>query len=208
MTSRREFLQSAAVSAVPVVAGAVGIVDPSRVHALARPAVHAVLIDERLSESRSFGTRLSGDGAVRLSGTGVAVYTTPDGDITQVWLSRIGPLWKGRPTSLAGLTERPALFCLEQLALSCGLRVVFHGEHIVLPDGRVEHRLWRGADAAELSERDLRHAGRQWPIRIADAVATYRKPPGRARVGPSDAALEPPLAPGSRLLTSWIIAAG
>lgn len=200
MTSRREFLQTAAVSAVPVVAGAAGIVEAVRPRAFARTAVHAVLIDERRAEAHSFGTRLSGDG--------VTVYTTPDGDITQVWLRRIGPAWRRRPVAIAGLTERPALFCLEQLALSCGLRVVFHGEHVVHPGGRIEHSLRRGADAAGLSEEDLRSHGPLWPVRIADAIAAYREPAARVRLGPSDAALEPILAPGAQLLTSWIIAAG
>ncbi len=204
MTSRREFLRTAAVSAVPVVAGATGIVDAvrprARTRASARPAVHAVLIDERRAEARSFATPLSGEG--------VPVYTTPDGDITQIWLRRIGPAWRRRPVAIAGLTERPALFCLEQLALSCGLRVVFHGEHVLHPGGPIEHRLLRGAQAAEIFEGDLRHAGLRWPVRLADAVAAYREQAGRLRPGPSDAALEPSLAPGAQLLTSWIIAAG
>ncbi len=200
MTSRREFLQTAAVSAVPVVAGAAGIVDAVRPRASARTAVRAVVIDERRAEARSFGTRLSADG--------VALYATPDGDITQIWLRRIGPAWRQRPIAIAGLTERPALFCLEQLALSCGLRVVFHGEHVLHPEGPVEHRLLRGAQAAELSEGDLAHAGPRWPVRIAAAVAAYREPAARLRPGPSEAALEPRLAPGAQLLTSWIIAAG
>ncbi|MGB6449916.1 MAG: hypothetical protein WBE92_04130 [Steroidobacteraceae bacterium] len=199
MTSRREFLQTAAVSAVPVVAGAAGIVDAVRPRAPAHTAVHAVLIDERHAEARSFGTRLSGDG--------VTVYATPDGDVTQVWLRRIGPAWRRRPVAIAGLTERPALFCLEQFALSCGLRVVFHGEHFVHPGGPIEHRQLRGARAAERFEEDLTQAGPRWPVRIADAVAAYREQAGRLRPGPSDAALEPILAPGAQLLTSWIIAA-
>ncbi|MBX5462648.1 MAG: hypothetical protein IRZ28_16355 [Steroidobacteraceae bacterium] len=130
-----------------------------------------------------------------------------DADITQVWLHQIGPAWRERPVPIAGLTARSALFCLEQLALSRGLRVVFHGEHILYPDGRTEHSILRGAQRAQVSARDLTRAGPQWPAAIAEALARHRQNPRPERFGPSDAALEPALPPGAQLLTSWIIAA-
>jgi hypothetical protein len=194
MTNRREILQAAAVSAL--ISGATGFVDIAR--ASARTPFHFVLVDERHAAARSLRARLSGRGATALA--------IQDGDITQIWLNDIAPVWKHQPVPIAGLTERPALFCLEQFALACGLRVVFHGEHVLHPSGYTEHQLLRGADRAELSERDLARAGPRWPIRIADALAAWRAPAGGKRPGRSDAALEPLLAPGARLLTSWIIA--
>jgi len=130
----------------------------------------------------------------------------PDADITHVWLHQIGPAWRQRPVAIAGLTARSALFCLEQLALSRGLRVVFHGEHVIHPDGRTEHSILRGAQRAQISARDLTHAGAQWPALVADALTRHRRTTGPERFGPSDAALEPALPSGAQLLTSWIIA--
>jgi hypothetical protein len=99
------------------------------------------------------------------------------------------------------------LFCLEQFAFASGLRVVFHGEHVVYPGGGTEHRLLRGAEAAALSDAALRHAGALWPALIADVIGSHRERGGRVRFGPSEAALAPILPQQTRLLTSWIIAA-
>jgi hypothetical protein len=98
------------------------------------------------------------------------------------------------------------LFCLEQLAFGAGLRVVFHSEHLIYPDGKTEHWLSRGAQAANLSSRDLRRAGSLWPVLIADVIATHTESPGRVRPGPSDATQVPGLPVGAQWLTSWIIA--
>ena len=94
---------------------------------------------------------------------------------------------------------------LEQLAIARHLRVVFHAEHDLHADGGTDHSLLRGAEAAGLSARDLTRAGPLWPARIADAMARHPPMNGR-RYGRSEAALEPTLPAGTRLLTSWIIA--
>ncbi|HEY6458437.1 MAG TPA: hypothetical protein VIY90_24420 [Steroidobacteraceae bacterium] len=162
-------------------------------------AVHSFLIDARYVPSRTAGDRLRAAGA--------DVHALPDGDVTQVWLQRIGPAWREHPVTIAGLTARPALFCLEQLARGCGLRVVFHAEHVVLEAGRTEHRLLRGAQAADLAAGDLSRAGPLWPSRIAQVIANHSGVAVRERFGPSAASLEPSLPPRAQLLTSWIIAA-
>jgi hypothetical protein len=158
-----------------------------------------VLIDSRHAQARSLGADLSGRGA--------RVYALPDGDITQLWLRQIDPVWRDGPVPVAGLTERPALFCLEQLGFTHRLRVVFHGEHIVHPGGRTEHALLRGSAAADLSTRDLVRAGPLWPALIAEAIANHRVSTRGVRAGRSEAALAPALPAGAHLLTSWIIAA-
>ncbi len=197
--NRRIFLEAAAASALPAIvsARANDAGSPSAVRT--RGAVHTVLIDERYAPSRTVGGRLRAAGA--------DVHPVPDGDLTQVWLRHIGPAWRQHPVTVAGLTARPALFCLEQLALSCGLRVVFHAEHVVHEQGRTEHHLLRGAPAAGLSALDLSLAGVLWPSRIAQVIAAYSSPAVPERFGRSEAALHPTLPPGAQLLTSWVIAA-
>jgi len=199
MTSRREFLEVAALSAVPAIAGtplkaAATTVSPQ---ASAFDALQLLLFDERYSQSR--------DVATRMSRTGAAVHSLADGDVTQVWLNRIAPAWQRGPSIVAGVTARPALFCLEQLALSSGLRVVFHAEHVIHADGSTEHSLLRGAESLDLSSSDLNRAGARWHARIADALTRYRPSTAQSRVGRSEAALEPFLPPRTQLLTSWII---
>ncbi len=198
MTNRREFLHAAAVSALPLAAGAAQTDRAPPTDAPPRTALHAALVDERHAQARAAGARLAA--------RGVTVHAVPDGDVTQTWLRHIGPAWRREPLSVAGLTERPALFCLEQLAWSCGLRVVFHGEHVVHSAGRTEHALLRGAEAAGLSARDLYRAGPSWPALLAEAMASRGEPARRDRPGPSAAALAPTLPHGAQLLTSWIIA--
>jgi hypothetical protein len=197
--NRRIFLEAAAASALPAIAIANANVAAAHSAVPARVAVHTFLSDERYAPSRTV--------ADRLRAAGVDVHAIPDGDLTQVWLRHIGPAWREHPVTLAGLTARPALFCLEQLALGCGLRVVFHAEHVVHDEGRTEHRLLRGAPAAGISTRDLSLAGMLWPARIAQAIATYASEDGGERFGRSEAGLHPTLPAGAQLLTSWIIAA-
>jgi hypothetical protein len=212
MTSRREFLEAAALTALPAIAGvplaraaipvrtAAPTTDPAHANpAAASPGFHLVLFDARYSQARSAATRIGRAGA--------AVYALADGDITQVWLDQIGPAWQREPAVIAGVTARPALFCLEQLALSSGLRVVFHAEHVVHADGRTDHSLLRGAERVGLSSSELIHAGTHWSARVADALARYRPDAARPRFARSDAALEPALPAQAQLLTSWIIAA-
>jgi hypothetical protein len=156
-------------------------------------------MDERFIQSRNAGDRLAAGGATLIA--------IPDGDVTQVWLQHIGPAWKRQPLTVTGLTARPALFCLEQFARDYGLRVVYHGEHIVHVEGRTEHRLLRGAQSAGLAPYDLSLAGWLWPARVAEAMANLSHETPGERFGPSAAALNPSLPLGARLLTSWIIAA-
>jgi hypothetical protein len=133
------------------------------------------------------------------------VLSLREGDITSLWLNEIRATWSLKPAALAGLTTPAALFCFEQLAYAHGLRVVFHAEHVALPDGRVEHQLHRSGPVADLAVDDLARSRQRWPARLADALSGRSKPRGR-RPGPSLAALQPVIPEGATLLTSWIIA--
>jgi len=197
--NRRIFLEAAAASALPAIASARPNDAPRQTEVAARGALHTCLIDERYAPSRTVGEWLRA--------AGIGVHAIPDGDVTQAWMNHVGPAWQRAPVPIAGLTALPALFCLEQVARGCGLRVVFQTEHVVHEQGRTEHRLLRGAPAAGISTVDLSLAGLLWPSRIAQVMATYSSHAGRERFGLSEAGLGPTLPPGAQLLTSWIIAA-
>ena len=196
MTSRREFLQGATVAAVPMMAG---VSAAAQVPVAPAPAFHAVLIDDRHAEARAFGAVLAGRGA--------SVHAVPDGDVTALWLRTIAPAWRLSPVAVAGLTRPAVLFCLEQLAWSNGLRVVFHAEHVVTRAGLARHAVHRPSHAAvALQAQDLLLRGPLWPGYVADVVASLGTLTSHAPAGPSCAGLAPPLPADAELLTSWIIA--
>ena len=195
MTTRRTFIRIAASAAVPAVplqaASPTGASKPRR-------ELGAVIIDGDHAAARSFGDRFSEQGS--------PVLSIHEGDVTASWLGHIRPMWSQRRASVAGLTTPAALFCLEQLAWQHGLRVVFHAEHILLPDGRLDHQVQRDPQMTRLTASNLLRAGTRWPVRLAEAMAT-RSATSARRPGPSIAALQPQLPEGATLLTSWIIAA-
>lgn len=197
MTTRRAFIQAAAGAALPVAisAGAQGI--PAGTESFRRRELGAIVIDQDHEAARTFGERFGVQGSTVLS--------IREGDVTGAWLSAIRPLWSNHRAAIAGLTTPAALFCLEQLAWPQGLRVVFHAEHILLPDGRIEHQVQRDPRMTRLTASNLRRAGSQWPRRLSDAMAAHGAPAG-PRPGPSLAALQPSLPEDATLLTSWIIA--
>jgi hypothetical protein len=197
MIDRREFLQGAAVSALSMTAALPGM---ASAHIHVPPMLDSVLIDDRHAEARAFGAALAG--------RAVAVRAVPEGDVTQLWLSEIGPAWRRGPAVVAGLTRRPVLFCLEQLARAYGLRVVFHAEHIVSSNGRAQHQVLQcPGTESHLAVTDLDLMGSRWPDRVADLVAEQSRQSHGKRAGPTCAGLEPALLPGAELLTSWIITA-
>lgn len=75
---------------------------------------HLVIYDERLEGARRF--------AVSVRSVPVPVHAIR-GDVTQLWYSRLYPLWKREPAPIAGLTTYAAMFCLEQLAWERQLRM-------------------------------------------------------------------------------------
>ena len=112
MTSRRDVIQllSAALAATPTLSLAA-----TAAASRPDPAIHRVLVDGRFPESRAFADPFA------RRGVAIAAF---DGDLTQVWLHDLGPLWKARPAAITGVTGPDALFVLEQLARGAGLKVL------------------------------------------------------------------------------------
>lgn len=188
MTNRRQFLQTAAaLSAVPL-AGRADFTSPGN-----PPAYAAIIYDTRHAEAREFGARA---GPLRAALRGI------EGDITDLWQNELRSLWTKSPTAIAGLTERPALFLLEQLSLAHGLRVVYEAEHQPVQDGSAIHKVIRNADPGLAPLLDA--SGRSWPGVLADAMVTGHLAPVR-NFYPTDAALFAHLGEAPKLY-SWIIA--
>jgi hypothetical protein len=63
------------------------------------------------------------------------------GDLTELWYSEFDLRWKEAPMALAGVTTHEGLFVLETLAMDHRMRVVYRGEHRVVHNDSIEHKL-------------------------------------------------------------------
>ena len=195
MINRRNFVGGAALAAALAQARAARSHDTASL-SLAR--LPLVIVDERHPESRAF--------AMSLARRGAALLPLADGDVTAVWLGELSRAWQAGPVAVAGLTRPPALFVLEQLALSHGLRVVMHAEHTI-GAGDVRHQvLGCAAGASPPDPRELQLLGAAWPSGMAALVASWSGLPRASDVGTSCAGLAPAPVEGTALLASWIIA--
>lgn len=193
MTNRRTFLQTTALVAAAPMAARAGFASAGAARG-APGDRHAAVIDVRYAVSVSFGEQASIEG----------VATRPiEGDITALWFHELDALWSQRPTAIAGLTARPALFCLEQLAWAHGMRVVFHAEHAQQTTGAVRHKIL--IPAPGLSDAELRAAGSRWPAYAAAALAHLPLGNMAAR-GPSQACMPSTLGDDETTMHSWMIA--
>jgi len=99
---------------------------PGRAHI----ALHRAVFDERFAECRDFAVELRGAGFL----------TSPiRGHVAELWYHDLRVHLTENRSPFAGLTDRPALFCLEELARDVGMRVIFRADHIVDQDGRTQH---------------------------------------------------------------------
>lgn len=199
MTSRRDFLHSAAVlSAAPLASGtALGAEDAKPRIENAIPDIAAAgfsaVFDARFPASRAFGERARGLGAL----TGGF-----DGDVTHLWRTELLARWKAKPALTVGLTDRHALFVLERLAWDQGMRVVFEAEHQPASGDRALHRIVR-AGRGDL-DASLSSAADRWAETLADHLLADPQL-ASADVSPTGAAMASHLAEPSKL-HSWIIA--
>ena len=99
---------------------------PTRAHL----AFHRAVFDERFAECRGFAAELHGAG-VRASAI--------RGDVAELWYNDLRLHLREGPLPVAGLTDRTALFCLEELARDVGMRVIFRADHMIDRDGHAQH---------------------------------------------------------------------
>ena len=95
---------------------------PDRAHI----AFHRAVFDERFAECRGF--------AAELRSAGVCTSAIR-GDVAELWYDDLRVHLRENRLRIAGLTDRAALFCLEELAREVGMRVIFRGDHIIDQNG-------------------------------------------------------------------------
>ena len=203
MTSRRDVLRGAA--ALPLAAPfsrklllAFAALPPSMAVARALAAAPETLKLERFV----FDVRFAESGAIaeHVGHLGVALSPVAD-DLMTLWYDDLDLKWRKAPMALAGVTLEDALFVLETFALDRGMHVVYRGQHSLVENGRITHRL---AGPAALIER-LRPLPENWERALAKALT-------ECPLGAVETTRAELVTPGAALslrdmpLYSWIIA--
>lgn len=93
-------------------------------------AFRRAVFDERFAECRAFAAELDDAGVLT---------SAIRGDVAGLWYHDLRAHLSENRLPIAGLTDRLALFCLEELARDVDMRVIFRADHIVDRDGRAEH---------------------------------------------------------------------
>ena len=93
-------------------------------------ALRRAVFDERFAECRAFADELNSAGVLT---------SAIRGDVARLWYHDLRVQLSKNPAPLAGLTDRPAVFCLEELARDVGMRVIFRADHIMSQNGHTQH---------------------------------------------------------------------
>jgi hypothetical protein len=114
-----------------------------------------------------FDVRFAESGAIaeHVERLGVPLAPIAD-DLMTLWYDELDLKWRTAPMALAGVTLADALFVLETFALDRGMHVVYRGEHGLVEDGRIIHRL---AGPATLLEQ-LSPLSAPWEAALAKAL--------------------------------------
>jgi hypothetical protein len=147
MVNRRSILKigAATVAGVLVKAPVSGRnMSPERAHI----AFHRAVFHERFAECRAFAAEL------RSSGVCTSAIS---GDVAELWYSDLRVHLRENRLPFAGLTDRAALFCLEELARDVDMRVIYRADHIIDQNGdQTGHTDELGrAIAVQLSQWDI-----------------------------------------------------
>ena len=151
------------------------------------------VFDERFEDSLAFAGELNRLGVVA---SGIR------GDVAELWYEDLRSHLREGPAPIVGLTDRTALFCLEELVRDVGLKVFFRVDHLIDRNGHVLHR---GVGPASLVEAVRSLAPRpgfgQIMARLASHVDLDETGDTAAvkRTGPHSPA-------GRTALVSWVIA--
>ncbi len=161
--NRRNFCLSSLATAISAAAVGKGFVPDGR--------LYKFVYDSRYPSAQAFGAAA----ALAPSVAGTAAIA---GDITELWLRDLEPVWRAGGGAIAGMTTARSLLCLEQLAKDHWMRVAVRVEH-GMAEGQIAHRVT--AAQAMLARMSRALAGGDWPAKLPAAFAACREVEG-ARV--------------------------
>jgi hypothetical protein len=150
------------------------------------------VFDGRFAESVTFARELQGRG----------VATSAISDLAALWYQDLRSHLRSTSLPLAGLTDRAALFCLEELARDLHMKVVYRVDRTVLPEGRTSYDATGPAAAIEATRGLGRHETFGQAMAELATRTDARKRGGVAaqkRTGPSSAR-------SGTALVAWLIA--
>jgi hypothetical protein len=155
MSNRRDVLKAGAMLPAVSLVGvpferALGAAGPSL-------SLERFVFDVRFAEP--------GEAAKLIENHGVQLAPIAD-DLMTLWYDELDLAWRKAPMALAGVTLEETLFVLETFALDRGMHVVYRGEHGLVENGKVTHRL---AGPAPLIER-LQPLRSPWERALAGAL--------------------------------------
>ncbi len=193
MVDRRTVLKLGATSAasvfINVSASALGANGPdSSRHPLAR-----AIFDGRSAEGLAFAS------AMRGSGVAVSEIGT---DLAQLWYGDLQAHLRNSPAPIAGLTDRTALFCLEELARSVGMKVRYRVDHKLDRTGQLRHDAAGPASIVEAASRLHYRSGYGHTMAVLARKFDPRESSGtdvQKRTGPFSPE-------GAPVFVSWVIA--
>ena len=81
------------------------------------------------------------------------------GDVAALWYDDLRAHLAENRLPFAGLTDRAALFCLEELARDVGMRVIFRADHIIDQNGHTQHTAVGPASLVAVAANLPREAG-------------------------------------------------
>jgi hypothetical protein len=192
MISRRSVLRFAAAGVAGTLTSISAWSAASTRLGSARGLCRAVF-DERYGECLVFARELERRGAAT---------SAIRNDVAALWYQDVRPRLRQTKLPLAGLTDRAALFCLEELARDVGMKVLYRIDRTVEQGGRVRHELTGPAGMVDAA-RNLcteKSFGRAMALLASDMEA--RGPWNIAslkRTGPSSPQ-------NGTALVSWVIA--
>jgi len=129
MVNRRSVLKIGAATVAGVLVK-VPVSERNLASTRAHLASHRAVFDERFAECRGFAAELHNAG----------VFTSAiRGDVAKLWYDDLRVHLRENRLPVAGLTDRAALFCLEELARDVGMRVIFRADHIIDQNGHTQH---------------------------------------------------------------------
>jgi hypothetical protein len=110
MPNRREFLQAG------IAASLLPLLSPKALSAVVSGTFDLFVFDQRFPQARDFGQRARETGVARAA---------IEGDITHLYFHDLSLRWNRGPTTIAGLSTKASLFCLEMLARDRGMRLAY-----------------------------------------------------------------------------------
>ena len=110
MPNRREFLQAG------IAASLLPLLSSKALSAAAPGAFDLFVFDQRFPQARDFSQQ------ARETGVDCAAI---QGDITDLYFHDLSLRWNRGPTTIAGLSTKASLFCLDMLARDCGMRLAY-----------------------------------------------------------------------------------